>query len=64
MSFYFSVFIVPSFTELGGNRSEFSSDTDAIHAFEDYLRATKASLTANEIAKIRDHTGIVGMAGT
>jgi len=44
--------------------SEFTSDADAIHAFEDYLRATKASLTANEIAKIRDHTGIVGMAGT
>ncbi|KAK2461171.1 hypothetical protein APHAL10511_006698 [Amanita phalloides] len=45
-------------------KSEFSNESDAIHAFEDYLRATKGSLTANEIAKIRDHTGIVGMAGT
>ncbi|KIL64106.1 hypothetical protein M378DRAFT_198544 [Amanita muscaria Koide BX008] len=45
-------------------RSEFSSEADAVHAFEDYLRATKASLTPNEIAKIRDYTGVVGMAGT
>ncbi len=45
-------------------RSEFINDSDAARAFEDYLRASKGSLTPNEIAKIRDHTGIVGMAGT
>lgn len=45
-------------------RSEFINDSDAIRAFEDYLRASKGSLTPNEIAKIRDHTGVVGMAGT
>ena len=45
-------------------RSEFVNESDAVLAFEDYLRATKGSLTPNEIAKIRDHTGIVGMAGT
>ncbi|PFH45283.1 hypothetical protein AMATHDRAFT_71858 [Amanita thiersii Skay4041] len=45
-------------------KSEFPAESDAIHAFEEYLRATKGALTASEIAKIRDHTGIVGMAGT
>ncbi|KAF8348530.1 hypothetical protein F5887DRAFT_950484 [Amanita rubescens] len=45
-------------------KSEFINDSDAIRAFEDYLRASKGSLTPNEIAKIRDHTGVVGMAGT
>lgn len=49
---------------LFSSRSEFINESDAVHAFEDYLRASKGSLTANEIAKIRDHTGIVGMAGT
>ncbi|KAJ7701098.1 ubiquitin-domain-containing protein [Mycena rosella] len=45
-------------------RSEFTSDSDAQIAFEDFLRASKGTLTANEIAKIRDHVGVVGMAGT
>ena len=32
--------------------------------FEDFLRASKGSMSASEIAKIRDHVGVVGMAGT
>ncbi|KAH7910113.1 hypothetical protein BJ138DRAFT_1136226 [Hygrophoropsis aurantiaca] len=45
-------------------RTEFSNDDDALTAFEDFLRASKGGLTASEIAKIRDHVGVVGMAGT
>lgn len=45
-------------------RTEFSNDSDALVAFEDFLRASKGGLTASEIAKIRDHVGVVGMAGT
>jgi UV excision repair protein RAD23 len=37
---------------------------DASVAFEDYLAASKAVLTASEIAKIRDFVGVIGMAGT
>ncbi|EGO03857.1 hypothetical protein SERLA73DRAFT_175539 [Serpula lacrymans var. lacrymans S7.3] len=45
-------------------RTEFAADGDALTAFEDFLRASKGGLTASEIAKIRDHVGVVGMAGT
>ncbi|KAK0203796.1 hypothetical protein DFS33DRAFT_832532 [Desarmillaria ectypa] len=45
-------------------RSEFTTDSDAQQAFEDFLRAGKTVLTANEVARIRDHVGVVGMAGT
>jgi len=45
-------------------KSELSSEMDALQAFEDYLRASKGTLTANEVAKIRDELGVVGMAGT
>ncbi|OAX36763.1 ubiquitin-domain-containing protein [Rhizopogon vinicolor AM-OR11-026] len=45
-------------------RTEFTNDGDALVAFEDFLRASKGGLTASEIAKIRDHVGVVGMAGT
>ncbi|KAF9231312.1 ubiquitin family-domain-containing protein [Melanogaster broomeanus] len=45
-------------------RTEFSNENDALIAFEDFLRASKGGLTASEIAKIRDHVGVVGMAGT
>ncbi|KAJ3513010.1 hypothetical protein NLJ89_g3191 [Agrocybe chaxingu] len=44
-------------------KTEFTTEGDAILAFEDFLCATKGSLTASEIAKIRDTTGVVGMAG-
>jgi len=44
-------------------RKEFTTETDANLAFEDFLCATKGSLTASEIAKIRDTVGVIGMAG-
>lgn len=45
-------------------RTEFTTESDALIAFEDFLRASKGTLTASEIAKIRDQVGVVGMAGT
>jgi len=45
-------------------RTEFTNEADVHVAFEDFLAAAKGNLTASEIAKIRDHVGIVGMAGT
>lgn len=45
-------------------RLEFVTAADAHLAFEDFLCATKGSLTPSEIAKIRDQVGVVGMAGT
>ena len=45
-------------------RTEFSSQTDAITAWEDFLRASKGTLSVSEIAKIRDAVGVMGMAGT
>lgn len=44
-------------------RQEFTTDSDALQGWEEFLRASKGSLTASEIAKIRDHVGIMGMAG-
>ena len=37
---------------------------DVHSAFEDFLCSAKGSLTASEIAKIRDQVGVIGMAGT
>ena len=48
----------------GTRRSQFQSESDVHLAFEDFLRASKGALTVSDIAKIRDHTGIIGMAGT
>ncbi|KZP24986.1 ubiquitin-like protein [Athelia psychrophila] len=45
-------------------KAEFKTETDGLLAFEEFLRASKGTLTASEIAKIRDHVGVVGMAGT
>ncbi|KAF8182067.1 hypothetical protein BJ912DRAFT_854351 [Pholiota molesta] len=45
-------------------RQEFKTETDINLAFEDFLCATKGSLTPSEIAKIRDTVGVVGMGGT
>lgn len=45
-------------------RGEFQTEADLHLAFEDFLVATKGALTAHQIAKIRDHVGFVGMAGT
>lgn len=44
-------------------RSRFTSRSDIENAFEEFFRASKGSLTAHQIAKIRDHVGITGMAG-
>ncbi|KAH8828739.1 ubiquitin family protein [Flagelloscypha sp. PMI_526] len=43
--------------------AEFKTEHDAVQAFETFLRSAKQTLTAGEIAKIRDVVGIVGMAG-
>ncbi|KAF9476946.1 hypothetical protein BDN70DRAFT_881725 [Pholiota conissans] len=45
-------------------RQEFKTEADINIAFEDFLCATKGSLTPSEIAKIRDTVGVVGMGGT
>ncbi|KAJ6460817.1 hypothetical protein C8R47DRAFT_117503 [Mycena vitilis] len=42
----------------------FPSPADAERAWEDLLRASKNTLTASEVARIRDHVGVSGMAGT
>ncbi|KAG7098293.1 hypothetical protein E1B28_000256 [Marasmius oreades] len=44
--------------------TEFSNGSDSRAAWEEFLNASKGYLTAHEIAKIRDHVGLVGMAGT
>ncbi|KAI0034663.1 hypothetical protein K488DRAFT_44989 [Vararia minispora EC-137] len=44
--------------------SQFPVRSDALQAFEDYLNASKGALSASEIARIRDHVGVIGMAGT
>ncbi|KIJ36714.1 hypothetical protein M422DRAFT_179033 [Sphaerobolus stellatus SS14] len=45
-------------------RTEFPHKDDAASAFENFLLASKGSLTVGEIAKIRDQVGVVGMSGT
>ncbi|KZT69208.1 ubiquitin-like protein [Daedalea quercina L-15889] len=45
-------------------KSEFPNATDAAQAWEDFFCASKGSLTVSEIAKIRDHVGVTGMAGS
>lgn len=45
------------------HRKEFTTAADVHLAFEHFLCATKGSLTASEIAKIRDTVGVIGMAG-
>ncbi|KAJ7104407.1 hypothetical protein B0H15DRAFT_918930 [Mycena belliarum] len=66
LSAYHATVAKPEFWErlLTFLRSEFTTDGDAQIAFEDFLRASKGTLTASEIAKIRDHVGVIGMAGT
>ncbi|KAH9940328.1 ubiquitin-domain-containing protein [Amylocystis lapponica] len=44
--------------------SEFAHAGDAGTAWEDFFCASKGSLSVNEIAKIRDSVGVIGMAGT
>ncbi|KZT01047.1 ubiquitin-domain-containing protein [Laetiporus sulphureus 93-53] len=44
--------------------SEFPNNMDAATAWENFFCASKGELSASEIAKIRDHVGMIGMAGT
>ncbi|KAI0783805.1 ubiquitin-domain-containing protein [Abortiporus biennis] len=44
--------------------AEFPNPSDASAAWETFFCASKGSLTASEIAKIRDRVGVTGMAGT
>ncbi|KAJ7806519.1 hypothetical protein B0H14DRAFT_3112940 [Mycena olivaceomarginata] len=44
--------------------TSFPSPPDAARAWEDFLRASKGTLTASEVARIRDRVGVSGMAGT
>lgn len=54
--------------ECHGNRpivsTEFSTESDASQAWEDFFCASKGTLSVSEIAKIRDKVGVIGMAGT
>ena len=43
--------------------SRFATRSDVENAFEEFFRASKISLTPHQIAKIRDHVGVTGMAG-
>ncbi|KAF5380248.1 hypothetical protein D9757_008231 [Collybiopsis confluens] len=45
-------------------RAEFTSEADALTAFECFLAASKGDISVSDIAKIRDHVGVIGMAGT
>ncbi|KAI6124470.1 hypothetical protein EDD16DRAFT_1475148 [Pisolithus croceorrhizus] len=46
-------------------KTEFSSENDALLAFENFLCASKGAMAkASDIAKIRDYVGVSGMAGT
>ncbi|KAF7325678.1 hypothetical protein MKEN_00417700 [Mycena kentingensis (nom. inval.)] len=66
LSTYHTTIAEPEFWErlLKFFKSEFKNDVDAQTAFEDFILASKNTLTANEIARIRDHVGVIGMAGT
>ncbi|KAK7676400.1 hypothetical protein QCA50_011465 [Cerrena zonata] len=44
--------------------SEFSVQSDAVTAWEDFFCSSKGTLSVSEIAKIRDKVGVTGMAGT
>ncbi|KAL5522586.1 hypothetical protein ACEPAG_8603 [Sanghuangporus baumii] len=45
-------------------RTEFPDEKDADEAFETFLLGAKGSLSASDIAKIRDQLGITGMNGS
>ena len=47
-----------------GRRTEFSEERDADEAFETFLLGAKGSLSASDVAKIRDRLGITGMNGS
>ncbi|KAJ6562541.1 hypothetical protein B0H19DRAFT_1144908 [Mycena capillaripes] len=66
ISTYHAALAEPEFWEklLTFLNESFSSPADAARAWEDFLRASKNTLTASEVARIRDRVGVIGMAGT
>lgn len=64
LAFLRYVFFVCSSRDLILCSESFPAPADAERAWEDFLRASKGTLTASEVARIRDHVGVVGMAGT
>ncbi|KAI0760526.1 ubiquitin-domain-containing protein [Fomes fomentarius] len=44
--------------------TQFSNPSDVATAWEDFFCVSKGNLSVNEIAKIRDAVGVIGMAGT
>ncbi|KAJ7840582.1 hypothetical protein B0H13DRAFT_2100786 [Mycena leptocephala] len=66
LSAYHVALAEPEFWEklLAFLSESFPAPADAERAWEDFLRASKGTLTASEVARIRDHVGVVGMAGT
>ena len=65
MTTYHATVSKPEFWQglLAYTKSQFPEERDAVQAFEDFLRASKATLSASEIAKIRDIAGVTGMSG-
>jgi len=65
LSSYHNVLARPTFWSNFRNflQSEFEHEEDLHQAFEDFFCVSKGTLTAFEIAKIRDELGIIGMAG-
>lgn len=65
MTTYHATVSKPEFWQgmLGHLKSQFPEERDAVQAFEDFLRASKSTLSASEIAKIRDIAGVTGMSG-
>ncbi|KAF7318831.1 Ubiquitin-like protein [Mycena chlorophos] len=66
LSSYHTVLAEPAFWArlLEFFKAEFKNENDAQNAFEAFILASKNTLTASEIAKIRDRVGVIGMAGT
>ncbi|KAI0728468.1 ubiquitin-domain-containing protein [Fomitopsis betulina] len=56
----------PAFWEnlLNFLKTEFPNGNEAAQAWEDFLCASKGTLSVSEIAKIRDYVGVTGMAGS
>ncbi len=46
------------------HRTQFPNPSDVATAWEDFFCVSKGNLSVNEIAKIRDAVGVIGMAGT
>jgi len=62
---FYQVISDPSFWQklLDFLSKEFKTPDDAQRAWEDFFLTSKSHLSPHEIAKIRDVTGVVAMAG-